>query len=67
MVRDPPGIEEPTRDTTVDGEVDVLRDIVGHPGELDRVQLGYHHANHMGASIEQRATAVTRLHGGGDL
>ena len=62
------GAEEGEGFAALDGEVDVLRDVaVGHLGGGHGVELGDHDADDVALGVEQGATGVAGVHGGGDL
>src|SRR5579883_1509278 len=50
-----------------DGEVDVLRDGAGRPGDPQAVELRHDHADDPAARIEHRAAAIAGLNRGRDL
>jgi len=66
-VPNPEGVEQQPYHFAFHREIDVLRNVAGHDEHLERIELGDHHAGDRAAFVEQRAAAIARLHGIGDL
>ncbi len=60
-------VQKRANDGSLDGEVNVLRNVSNSLCDLNGVNLGRNDANDVSTHVEQRATAIPRLNGSRDL